>query len=459
MLRSVRSRITWAATAMVALALLAASVLIVRTVESDLLAATERALSAELELEATRFLTEGPQLFEFNVQQQDLALGVFIEDEGLAIGSIFNPQTGEPVSDVVIDTVERSVIQLSEPLTGMPISDPEIVAVVESLNFDFRTVDSVSGNVLLVGAVARDEVDNSLAALRRALLIIVPLLALAMGLIIWWLVGRALRPVRAMSDHVEAISTSSLDQRVPVPPGSDEISGLATVMNSMLTRLQRGDVRQQQFAADASHELRSPLSTVRAAAEILERSPGSARAPELAGDIVAEADRMDALIGDLLTLSRVDDEQAGFRHGEVDLSSIAAAIGDVELAVEPDVTVHGEAGQIERALENLVTNAKRHAVDRVLVRLMTIEHEDALYAQLSVSDDGQGVPTEMRQTIFERFRRLDEARSRDGGGSGLGLSLVQAIVARHRGTITVDDSTELGGARFTIHLPLTVLRE
>lgn len=454
MLSSLRSRITLTATAVVALALLVASVLVVRTVESDLLQATERALAAELELEAAVFSLDEPQLFEFISQGQDLALGVFLDEGGVAIGSIFDSRSGEPVADVVIDTTELAVIELINPFAGVPISDPALVEAVETLNFDFRDIDGDDGNLLLVGAVARDEVDDSLAALRRALLIIVPVLALAMGMLIWWLVGRALRPVRAMSDHVSAISTSSLDQRVPVPPGTDEISGLATVMNSMLSRLQRGDLRQRQFAADASHELRSPLSTVRAAAEIVERNPASARTPQLAADIVAEADRMDALIGDLLDLSRVDDEQANLRHERVDLSGLASAVRNVELQIEPGVVVQGERGQIERAIENLVKNAHRHAATRVLVTLLTIEHDDAKYAQLSVSDDGDGVPVEMRQTIFERFSRLDQARSRDRGGAGLGLSLVQAIVERHRGTITVDDAPKLGGARFTIHFPL-----
>lgn len=455
MLRSLRIRITLAATAVVALALLVASILIVRTVESDLLAATERALAAELELEAVAFNgVEAQQLFEFDVEGQDLALGVFLEDAGFAIGTIFNADTGEPVVDVVIDTQEVVVVDMFEPFQGIPIRDSEITEAVEALNFDFRDVDGDSGNLLLVGAVARDEVDDSLTAVRRALTIIVPALALGMGLLIWLLVGRALLPVRAMSDRVEAITTSSLDQRVPVPPGTDEISGLAVVMNRMLSRLQRGDARQRQFAADASHELRSPLSTVRAAAEMVERSPSSPRVPQLAADIVVEADRMDSLIGDLLHLSRVDDEQAAVNHEPVDLSEIASSVRDTELEIEADVVVNGQRGQLERALENLVKNAKRHAAARVKVTLVTIELDGTRHARLSVSDDGDGVPAEMRESIFERFRRLDEARSRDRGGAGLGLSLVQAIVARHQGTITVDDAPQLGGARFTIDVPV-----
>jgi len=455
MFRSVRGRITLVATAVVALALLLASVLIIRMVESDLLAATERALDAELELEATTFDFEGDaQFFEFNSDGDFYGLGVFLEDEGFAFGSIFDPITGEPVAEVVIDTEQAEVADIFDPFTGQTITDDDLILSVEALAFDFRDLDGEDGNLLLVGAVARDEVDETLSAVRDALIIIVPVLAALMGVLIWWLVGRALRPVQAMSERVNAITTSNLDQRVPVPSGNDEISGLANVMNGMLSRLERGDMRQRQFAADASHELRSPLATMRTAAEMIERNPVSGRAPTLAADIVAEADRMDMLIGDLLSLSRVDEELAGRGDVPVDLSGLADGFLDTERSVQPGVHVMGDAAQLQRAVENVVKNAYRHATQTVMVSLKTVEHHGTAYAELCVEDDGDGVPIDQRQAIFERFRRLDEARSRDAGGAGLGLALVHAIVVRHRGAIAVDDSPTLSGARFTIHLPL-----
>lgn len=455
MFSSVRGRITLVATAVVALALLLASLLIIRMVESDLINATERALAAELELEATFFAFDAePQFFEFDSNGQPLGLGVFVEDEGFAFGSIFDTISGEPIAEVGIDTTMIEVVEIFDPFTGEDISDEELVASVEALAFDFRDVDGDEGNLLLVGAVARDEVDATLSAVRNALLLIVPILAALMGVLIWVLVGRALRPVQAMSDRVNAITTTSLDQRVPVPAGNDEISGLATVMNGMLNRLQRGDARQRQFAADASHELRSPLATMRTAAEMIERNPASGRAPTLASDIVAEADRMDALIGDLLSLSRVDEERASHNHQPVDLSALAAGFETAQRTIEPGLTVLGDAAQLRRAIENLVNNAHRHAVAHVAISVRAVQHHQTTYAEVCVEDDGDGVPADQRQMIFERFRRLDEARTRDQGGAGLGLALVHAIATRHRGAIAVDDSPTLTGARFTLHLPL-----
>lgn len=459
MFRSVRSRITLFATLVVAVALFLSSVLIVRMVESDLLDTTERALRAELELEANSFgFDEDFDLFEFESDGVELGFGIFLEDGGLALGGIFDPVTGDAVVDVVIDTTTGEIVELLDPFTGGTIEASELQASIEQLDLDFLDVDGDEGNQLIVGAVARDEVDQTLSSLRSVLTAVVPLLTLAMGALIWWLVGRALRPVRAMSERVEAITTSNLDQRVPVPAGSDAVADLASVMNTMLERLEEGDARQREFAADASHELRSPLSSVRAAAELLERRPGSDRASALAGDIVAEADRMDQLIGDLLSLSRIDDASAAATHRPVDLSVLmhesldAMTEKPVQREIETDVVVLGDSQQLTRAIDNLVANADRHA--NAQVRLVLTVDGDNQQAVVHVDDDGQGVPVDKRAVIFERFSRLDEARSRDAGGVGLGLALVKAIAQRHRGSVHVDTAPGLGGARFTLRLPL-----
>lgn len=453
MFKSVRGRITLLATTVVALALTAASLLIFWMVEADLVETTERALRAELELQANAFELQGvPPLIELQTIERDFGFGLFTEEEFAATGSVFD-ENGVPLADVLLDPDGLFVVDIFDPRTGIRVTDPELIAQLNALAFDAVEVDVDGGDSLVVGAVASDEVDASLRAVRNALLAIVPGLAILMGVLIWALVGRALRPVRAISDEVQAISTSNLDRRVPVPGGNDEISGLANVMNTMLGRLQRGDSRQRQFAADASHELRSPLATVRAAAEILERNPGSDRAPALAGDIVAEADRMDTLIGDLLYLSRVEEEVAAKSHLAVDLSALVSGFGEAT-SVEPNVVITGDARQLDRAITNLVDNAHRHAESNVRLCLGTMTYEGRPLAAIAVEDDGPGIEPGLRATIFERFSRLDKARSRDRGGAGLGLALVQAIVVRHRGGIVIDDSPTFGGARFTIHLPL-----
>ncbi|MEM7095986.1 MAG: HAMP domain-containing sensor histidine kinase [Actinomycetota bacterium] len=455
---SVRARITFAATAIVAVTLILASWMILAMVERDLVDATERALAAELELElesADFFGGEEFIFFEFAADGRDFGLGMFtIAEEGIAFGEIF--EQGFVVGEVFIDTNSLNVIDIIDPKTGLPLADPELVQELSEAAFEAVEIteheagEAAEGQALLVGAAARDEVDDSLEAVQDALTLIVPALVLLMGGFIWFLVGRALRPVGAMSERVEAISTTSLDQRVPVPAGRDEINNLATVMNGMLDRLQRGDRRQRQFAADASHELRSPLSTVRAAAEMIETKPAGGRTEQLAGDIVAEADRMDRLIGDLLHLSRVDEDRAGDSFEVVDLGIVAAeAAAGAEVQLGSELAVTGSPDRLRRVVENLVANAHRHARDRVIVGVDRVEGS----VQLRVEDDGAGVALEDRERIFERFSRLDEARSRDQGGAGLGLALVQAIVTRHGGTIQVGESTNLGGASFVATFP------
>ena len=475
MFNSVRGRITLIATGFVAIALLLASVLIVRMVESDLLATTERAYRAELELAATALdpvlafvgtgVVERTPIIEVQTGTRDFGLGMFMqEDEAfLAFGTVFGDDD-IPIGEVALDTETMTFIEVFDPVSGELLEDQSLRSELEELTFEGIDFAGANGNSFLVGAIARTEVDESIGAVRNALLLIVPALTAMLGVLIWALVGRALRPVQAISDEVQAISSTNLDRRVPVPSGNDEVSGLATVMNHMLTRLQRGDARQRQFAADASHELRSPLATVRAAAEIIEHNPNPERAGRLASDIVAEADRMDALIGDLLALSRVDEKVAARSHGLVDLAHLVRSIGSnasdgdsIKLSVNVHVEeaiVIGDEPQLYRALDNLIRNAQRHAKSTVSVCLALVHRGPARVVEVCVEDDGEGVPFERRLEIFERFSRLDTARSRDQGGSGLGLALVNAIASRHRGTISVDDSPALGGARFALHIPV-----
>ena len=308
-------------------------------------------------------------------------------------------------------------------------------------------------------------IEESTEAVLPGLLFVVPALIAGFAILNWWLVGRALRPVHAITNQVQAISSSNLDRRVPVPKGSDEVAELALVMNQMLQRLEIGDERQRQFSADASHELRSPLSTVRIAAELIARSSKPDQAASLADEIVAEADRMDELIGDMLELSHLNEDGQRAKHEDFDVVAlIGETIGDGRAASSlngptassPRVTVHAPPtlvvnavpGQLSRVFRNLVDNALRHGRKRVEI---TVEAKEDRFL-VAVDDDGNGVPPEERDRVFERFARLDEARNRDEGGAGLGLALVKAVSDRHQGLSWVEDS-KLGGARFVIDLP------
>lgn len=458
---SVRGRITAMATALAAVILLLVSVLIVRLVENDVRADVEAALTESLEQQAERLrVAQGPDdrvpdsvltaggetQFAVLADGRRYELGLFDElSEGNATGELL--VDGQLERLLEIDLRSKQVVAVFEP-DGDPVEDPTLLAELQELTFDILDIDGEQGSALLVGAAdSLADIEASTAAVRRALTITVPFILIAFAAVAWWLTGRALRPVRAMTERVTAISTTSLDRRVPVPAGRDEVAELAAVMNEMLGRLEAGDERQRQFSADASHELRSPLTTIRAAAESIVLRPDGDRVPRLADDVVAETERMEHLIADLQDLARTEPQQT--THEPVDLAVVAAdvvaSIPGSEVEVSGSARTTGSEQQLRRLVQNLVENALRHAATTVTVELSA----DDATAVVAVHDDGPGVPAEDRARVFDRFVRLDEERTRAAGGSGLGLALAKAIVDRHGGVITVDESPLLGGAVFT----------
>lgn len=313
--------------------------------------------------------------------------------------------------------------------------------------------------------------EDTLHAAEVALAVAGPLLLLAVAGATYLFIGRSLRPVARIRATVEGISHHHLSERVPVPPGNDEVSQLAQTMNTVLDGLDRATGAQRRFVADASHELRSPVATLRAAADIALTVPGRADRTDLALLVQAESRRLDRLVADLLLLARV--EERGRRDGtaaverwseEVDLDDLVTAEArrlraTTELQVsarrEP-ARVLGDAHALSRALRNLTDNAARHAVSRVDV---TLRHDGAV-ATLDVGNDGPPIPPEERERVFDRFVRLEESRARDLGGTGLGLAIVREVVVAHGGTVRVlDPATGGPGTTFRIELPLPDLGE
>jgi signal transduction histidine kinase len=228
-------------------------------------------------------------------------------------------------------------------------------------------------------------------------------------------------------------------------------------MNDMLARIESGQAAQRRFVGDASHELRSPLATIISAVEVGLAHPELPQA-ELARDMVLpEAQRMQALIDDLLLLARSDERGIVVRREDVDLDDLAAQeVARVERegrpAVRADLSptrVVGDRSALGRVLRNLVDNAVRHARSIVEVAVWVQDGSGCV----SVADDGPGIAVQDRDRIFERFVRLDTDRSRTAGGSGLGLAIVAEIVAAHHGRVTVDDRPH-GGTAVTVYLPL-----
>lgn len=360
---------------------------------------------------------------------------------------------------------------------GAPLVLPAAV-IVEALEVGSSEadVDSVRTQVrrwvnddLGVGVVAASQtlrfLDQQLAGLRVFLFVfvIVALIAAAIGA--WFMAGRALRPLNTLAETTDEIgATNDLSRRLPEVSHDDEVGALTASFNAMLETIEESrrerDLTidsQQRFIADASHELRSPLTSIRANAGFLIDQPAAAPQDrqDATSDIAAEADRMGLLIDGLISLARADAGAAPRRdHHRVDLSGLALEVQrrarnvdvDITVASEGPVVVMGDDGDLAELLWILVDNSRTHGGSRVLV---TTERRGA-EASVSVADDGPGVPEADRDRVFDRFFRADPARS--GPGHGLGLSIATALVERHDGQIELR-SSDLGGAEFRITFP------
>ena len=300
-----------------------------------------------------------------------------------------------------------------------------------------------------------DDAQDAMRSLITVLAVSIPTAVLVLAVIVWWLVGRTLRPVERIRREVASVGLADLDRRVAVPGTGDEIDRLAVTMNDMLARLEASADRERRFVSDASHELRSPLTRMRTTLEVDLALPDgdlAAACQHALGDVV----EMQQLVDDLLFLARRDHGEAPVAEELIDLDVVVddAARGMPQDDVPIDTSavsaapVRGSRTQLARMVGNLLTNARRHAVEQVRVQLVESDGE----VVLTVDDDGTGVAPADRERVFERFVRLDEARSTHDGGSGLGLAIAREIVVAHGGAIEMGTSP-LGGARVTVHLP------
>ncbi len=325
----------------------------------------------------------------------------------------------------------------------------------ESFRVITRSVVVPGGKgVLLVGLNA-DDINDPVRIMTRILGLAVPVVVLAVGLLNWWLTGRMLRPVERMRAQMADISGSNLGGRIREPETGDEIDRLAHTMNQTLDRLEDAVRRQQRFVADASHELRSPLTRIRGELEVDLAHPEQADPFATQRSVLDEAIGLQVLIDDLLVLARSDSHTEAPKLVPLDFDDVvlseARRITDrgrvgVSIRDVGAVQVMGDASQLRRAVRNLFDNAERHASAMVTLELVDVGGR----AQLSVTDDGAGIAPGDRDMIFERFARLDAARTRDEGGSGLGLAIARTIVNQHGGSLTLVDATE---TRFVIDLP------
>lgn len=325
--------------------------------------------------------------------------------------------------------------------------DPYLVAVTSST--------ALQGPVTVAAAQSLVPVQRVTSAIVLALLLVGPLLLLSVGAVTWFAVGSSLASVDRIRRRVDDIDAAGVHERVPVPAAKDEIQRLAVTMNRMLGRLEHALARQREFVGDASHELKTPLATMRASLDVSQRS--GTVSPDAQRILSEEVDRMTTLVSDLLTLARAD-EGAGARRSEVDLDDVAAGAASTCARLRPDLVVRvdgepvrvmGEPWLIARAVRNLVENAVRHARTRVIVSVGV----QGTHAMVVVQDDGPGIPVADRERVLERFVRLDDHRARRDGGTGLGLAIAAEVAGAHGGRIEISEAP-IGGAQVSLLLPL-----
>jgi signal transduction histidine kinase len=282
-----------------------------------------------------------------------------------------------------------------------------------------------------------------------------PILLVLLGAASWLIIGRTLRPIVALRRGAEEISGTARGRRLPVPEARDEVHELATTLNDMLARLEAADASQRALISDAAHELRSPLASIRLQLEVALGHPGGQEWPETARDVLEDTLRLSRLAEGMLTLARLDERRRPARWQPVDLGELIGATAGryddalVKIAAVEPAVVDGDAMDLGRVLVNLLDNAVRHASSQVGVELRATRGQ----AVITVTDDGPGIPEADRERVFNRFTRLDSARSRDEGGAGLGLAIVRETVRAHGGSVILEDASP--GLRAVVRLPLT----
>jgi two-component system, OmpR family, sensor kinase len=326
-----------------------------------------------------------------------------------------------------------------------------------------------NGHNYLIGVSLHDAA-VSLGRIERVEIVVTGLILAILALVTFFVLRLGLRPIRRMTETATAIAAGDLSHRVPDVAARTEAGELGAALNTMMTKIEdafdqrtESEARLRQFVADASHELRTPVTTIRGYAELY-RSGGLDDPEELSQAMrrtEQESIRMGSLVEDLLLLARLDQNPALQSPGSVDLGVLAVdAVSDAR-AVDPDrlvtasvaegVTVDGDEDRLRQVMANLVGNALVHTPPGTAVRVrVDREGPDAV---LEVHDDGPGMPAPVAARAFERFFRADPARSRHAGGSGLGLSIVKAIVSAHGGTVGIDTG-DGAGTTVRVTLPL-----
>ncbi len=443
----ISARSALVAATVVFVALSAAGAILAAVLYRSMLAGIDSAAAERVNEVAANLESEGatgldPKLL--GTDQRILAVQVLTVDGTVARRSPNAPNT--------------PLMPISEIGDGLHIGMPEHASPYGQIRFSAQTVDGPDGRYTVLVGEGSQVVFSTVKTVVIALALAAPIVVAVSAAITYLLVHRSMRSVDEIRSRVAEISTSDLTERVPVPEKRDEIAALALTMNEMLARIEAGHSAQQRFVGDASHELRSPLTTIISALEVAVAHPELLNEDLAKDTLIPEARRMQALVDDLLLLARADEHGLAAAHDDVDVDDLVATEAErlcrrTALAVSVDVTptrISGDPVQLSRALRNLLDNAARHAASEVSVAA----HTCGGHAVITVDDDGPGIAPTDRDRVFGRFVRLDENRSRSAGGAGLGLAIVREIVVAHHGSVVITDRPS-GGTRISVQLPLT----
>jgi signal transduction histidine kinase len=451
-LRSVRARTTLVATAVVAVVLVVAV--------AGLASAVERTLTSRLQAKGAALVDAVIDRLQAGTSPPEALEGALRSTRSSGVAGdvpthvAILDREGHPVFGSGFFTMP-GIAEDGEGVTttGLPWGPPSVRVGSANLTVAQRSIE-VDGELLLVVAASPlGEVVRSVEAIMRTSMVGVPLLIVLVGAVTWIAMGRTLRPIERIRSEVKELSSQTLDRRVPVPATDDEVARLADTMNSMLARLEAASARQREFVSDASHELRSPVASIRAELEVALAHPTATNLQDVATGVLNETSRIERLVEDLLLLARID-EGATPASETVDVGRLtrqAAALvvdAEVDVDVADGLLVTGSETELASVVRNLLHNAARHAVSDVAVAATARDGT----VVITVDDDGPGIPPADRRRVFQRFTRLEDARSRADGGVGLGLAVVDRVVRHHDGSVEVTDSPT-GGARFRVILP------
>jgi signal transduction histidine kinase len=319
-----------------------------------------------------------------------------------------------------------------------------------------RGVKTATGQYTVIVASPLRASEQTMQTLMNQLVAITPAVVALSALLFWLLARRALRPVETLRSEVDSVSATELHRRVSAPAANDEVGRLARTMNSLLGRLEESSVRQTRFVSDASHELRSPLAGIRTKMEVALRNPDRTDWPALARSVLNDSSRMERLTTNLLFLAKSANAPV-VPFADVDLDDLVleeVATLRMRSSIAFSTTgvsggrVYGDADQLRRVVINLLDNAARYAQSSVACVVKMTETG----VQLDIADDGPGIPVDQRDRIFERFARVDEDRSRERGGAGLGLAIVADILRTHMASVAVI-AAEPHGAIMRVRFP------